>query len=836
MVAASILTVVLSAVLAQCASVAHDGANSLEAGGVGKAVPQPYVRRQHIHVLPRGQVLATSVSDSEVAQAEKYDRLAAQRYVTGPVHATSSRVDAHQKTETPGVGGIHTETNYHASLTFLVQVILLIVVVESIAVVFFESFHRRWANVDIGKPLPAYEEQPHTPLRNMFAGMPFLTAPYFGSPAGRTGRICVVAILSLNLLGLFLSWVHNIWQKEWWDLFNKSDAQRFPKLMRAFAILVVAYVFNEVYSQYITSWLYIEWREFMTNRLLKKWLSCHTHFHIQLSSGTGGGAAGSQAQGERMDNPDQRIQEDVHLFVSSALDIVPAFLKSLGNLLVFVPVVLRMEPKKAFGSFELRGWLIYFAVCYAAMGAVSAHVIGWSMIRVSYTRQRLEADFRHHALHIHDNAESVALYNAEATEEEHMREHFERIKILQWRSMDVMKRFTIFNSAYGFVQFLVPFFILAPSYFRKEITLGDLFQLTGAIGNVAVALDWFINVYMPLTEWRATSNRLLSFEKTIDAVQSQAAHLVSTVSLEGQSSQEEVTEGAGVIGEGGNAASWLRVSIAEVRLPSGEPIWRDVLMELPRGHRVLISGPEGCGKSILFKALAGVWPLVEGSDVRLPIEDSSQVLFVPQRPALPKRCSLAQALAYPEPRAAYNDETLREALRDVGLEELELQWGTGASEINSATASTRSSSGESGSETITSTSLHAGGAGSDGGAGSTAGTTGGFEFEENWTLRLSPGQQQRLAIGHVLLRRPQVLFLDEATSNVGKQAALELYNMLMEKLPEGTAIVSISHDVDVLAPLHDTHLTVEGQGASKELRTLQRGKRSMGFTAKGHGA
>lgn len=264
----------------------------------------------------------------------------------------------------------------------------------------------------------------------------------------------------------------------------------------------------------------------------------------------------------------------------------------------------------------------------------------------------------------------------------------------------------------------------------------------------------------------------------------------------------------------------MQAEIAEVRLPEGEALWKDVRLRLGRGEHALISGPEGAGKSILFKALAGVWPHVTGSCVRLPVDNPEQVLFVPQRPALPKRCSLGQALAYPELRSSYSDEVMLKALRDVRLEQLALEappeGEDGAGSCGGDFEEEGPERAPEGLGAVDAADL------AGGGDGAGAGPALGLNRVEDWGSRLSPGQQQRLAIGHVLLRRPMALFLDEVTANVGKESAAELYRTVFQRLPPGAVVVSISHDVDILEPLHDLHLTAcDGDGSAKQLRTLK---------------
>lgn len=322
-----------------------------------------------------------------------------------------------------------------------------------------------------------------------------------------------------------------------------------------------------------------------------------------------------------------------------------------------------------------------------------------------------------------------------------------------------------------------------------------MFQLTSALGHVSNSLDVLVHSYAAIAEWRATTMRLLSFEQALISVKSSA-----------QSNNSIIKYGNGSLGpsssaDGPEKSGNFRMCISEIKLPDGQPLWKDLKLEIYRGQRVLISGPEGIGKSILFKALAGIWPYVDGCEMEFPVDDASEILFVPQRPALPGRCSLAEALSYPELPKAYDRDQLVSVLHRIGLEELlHAPSKDQAPKLDLKNVESNEDISKNNAEPNEDVSRI-----------------------EEWPMLLSPGQQQRLAIGHVLLRKPRMLFLDEATSNVSKDTALELYCLLMEALPEGAVMVSISHDVETLAPLHDIVFTTEEQGATKILKPRMTG-------------
>jgi len=669
-----------------------------------------------------------------------------------------------------------------AKLAMCIRFLLYLITVQTAAAIVFEVYHKRWAETNLERELPRIDEQPHTAMHTLFTGLSDLCSPYFASEAGEKGRLYLATVTMLSLTGLFVAFVHNLWQKEWWDVFQHREADRFVPLIGALVAIIIAATLAGVYQEYIKQMLLIHWRSFMTRRLYLLWLDKHNHFFMQI-----------KRDKATMDNPDQRIQEDVGMFASSTLSLAFGWLESLGTLAVFGPVILYLEPSSPLG-FRLPGWLLYFAILWSAVGTIVTHFIGRNLIRLSFAQQRYEADFRRQAVHVQSNAESIVLYNAEGSEADQLQSHFENIKVIFWQHMTYNKRLTFYTVAYSYVSVIVPFMILAPAFFEKEISLGDLFQLTGALGQVRGSLDWFINSYGPLTDWRATADRLLAFEDAIHAtsLMRPSRQLVCAGSDKGDPPEKEEQQ---------QQSAWLALSVGEVSLPSGAVLWKDVCLEVQRGQKVLLSGPEGIGKSVLFKALAGVWPWVADCQIKWMDGEQQEVLFVPQRPALPKACSLRKSISYPEAEDTYTDAEITAMLQLVGLEVLledVIPDDEGAEDGREKAAA----DGNLLNAVVASDTTHQGS---------------GLDRTADWSMRLSPGMQQRLAIGHCLLHKPRLLFLDEATSNVSKDAAVELYTLLMNHLPGDAAVISISHDVDTLRPFHDLHYTIEGEGEDKRL-------------------
>mmetsp|Transcript_13363 Transcript_13363/g.29934 ORF Transcript_13363/g.29934 Transcript_13363/m.29934 type:complete len:844 (-) Transcript_13363:203-2734(-) len=607
-------------------------------------------------------------------------------------------------------------------------------------VVLFEVYHRSWVGVDFDiEPYGEQEQNQDTAFSGLFRGFWELTGPYFTVDDPPTnGRTYLAIIFTLAAVMLYFLFIWNAWQKQFWDAFQEKNYDKFLYLMLVFIVMVIVIVLIATYADYMRQMLYIDWRGWLTDRYLRRWMANHLHYIMQVDGDL-----------SKIDNPDQRIQEDLDKYVSLTISLSYNFAWNIGTLCVFLPLLWILSPKKAFGMFYLPGWLVYVALAFSIVGTLVTHLVGSQLMRINFARQRMEADFRFQLVRVRDNSESVAVYNSEETERHRFDGQFERIRRVWWEYMTYNKRLQYWISAYGLVSFLYPFMILAPNYFNGDITLGDLFQIYSALNYVGNAFDWIINVYQPLTDWRATCDRLLAFDE-------------ASVAAEKATEENEliiISPAEGYVG----ADFWAqKLTIA---LPGGKQLWENAELRVAPADRVLISGPAGRGKSTLFRALAGVWPYSKG-EVRTPSRSPTDVLCLPQKPYIPSHVTLRTAVCYPQDPNAYTDEAIGQALIVVKLTDL-------------LERKNEKSSADSG-----------------GGAG--------LDRIAQWDHELSPGEQQRLRVAHVLLQRPRFLFLDEATASIDEDTTIMVYQTLVRELPE-MAIISISHDVKTLKRFHRKH-------------------------------
>ncbi|NOG69692.1 ABC transporter ATP-binding protein/permease [Roseicella sp. DB1501] len=469
-----------------------------------------------------------------------------------------------------------------------------------------------------------------------------IAAPYWRSEERWRARLLLGVVILLNLSLVGMSVLLSYWNRELFNSLQAKDGPAFWALlfwwrqtesgpMPGFVFVAALYILIAIYQLYLRQALQIRWRGWMTRQVLDRWLANRAYYRIALTDpGT--------------DNPDQRISEDLRLFVDDSLVLGLGLMRSVVTLFSFILVLWGLSgPATVFGI-EIPGYMVWVALIYSLVGTSLAHVVGRALIPLNFNQQRVEANFRYALMRLRDNAEGVALYGGEAGEKQGLTHRFRAVIENWWGIMVATKRLTAFTAGYSQVAMIFPFVVAAPAYFAGRIPLGALTQTADAFGSVQGAMSWFVDNYSSLTEWRATVKRITGF---LDAI---------------ETARGESAAGAGVRAEA-EPRSDLALDAVTLALPNGRVLLEGASAGIRRGEAVLIAGPSGSGKSTLFRAIAGIWPFGAGR-VRVPADAS--VLFLPQRPYLPLG-TLRQALCYPRDAAAFGEAEIRAALEDAGL-------------------------------------------------------------------------------------------------------------------------------------------------------------------------
>src|SRR5258706_4340763 len=446
--------------------------------------------------------------------------------------------------------------------------------------------------------------------KRFFATLWALTRPYWVSEKRGTGVILLATVVGLTLLGVWLEVQFNTWNREFYNTFETRDQEEFFRQLGMFTILAILYIINGVYRIYFQQMLMIEWRSWMTDRYLADWLRDRGYYRLQL-------------QDRGTDNPDQRIADDLNIFVDLTLTLSLGLLSAVVTLVSFVGILWVISGALTVLGVEIPGYMVWAALVYAIIGTWLAHLIGRPLIGIGFDQQRYEANFRFSLVRLRENAEGVALYRGEAGELANFRERFASVITNWWTRMLKQKQLGWFQAFYGQVAIIFPFIVSAPRYFAGTMPLGQIFQIASAFGQVQGALSWFIDAYPSFAIWKATVDRLTGFTEALELAKAQAG------------------EGSGERIEGQEKA--LSLDRLELDLPQGKALLANASLQVKQGESVLVSGPSGAGKSTLFRAIAGIWPYWKG---KIALPNGAKLLFLPQRPYLPIG-TLKHAACYP---------------------------------------------------------------------------------------------------------------------------------------------------------------------------------------------
>ena len=455
---------------------------------------------------------------------------------------------------------------------------------------------------------------------------------YWNSEHKWKARGLLAFVIGLNFFSVYLMVQINSWYNEFYNALQQYQVDAFWPLVGQFTALAMLNIVIAVYAIYLRQMVQINWRTWLTDHYLSKWMKEQVYYRLQvLKSDT--------------DNPDQRISEDINQFVSLTLQLLIGFLKQMTTLGAFGVVLWNLSGAFTvpIGSHEfvIYGYMFWFSLAYSAIGTVCAHLVGRKLIGLNFDQQRFEADFRFNMMRVRENSESVAFYRGEQPENVGFHERFARVIKNFWQLMRQTKILNFYVNGYAQLAIIVPLVLAAPQYFAGTMALGGLMQTVSAFGRVQDALSYFVESYDTIAQLAAVVRRLSTFTE----------HMQEVAGIENG------------VHRGEAAAAQLSLADLEVQLPDGRALLQDCTLQLPQGSHALVTGSSGCGKSTLLRTLAGIWPYGKG-ELKLPA--GSRVLFLPQRPYLPLG-SLRRALYYPL-SASGGEEQLKNVLRQVGLE------------------------------------------------------------------------------------------------------------------------------------------------------------------------
>src|SRR5215213_757474 len=505
--------------------------------------------------------------------------------------------------------------------------------------------------------------------------------------------LTVALLLLLTVISVRINVLFTYQSNGLYTALQNLDAPSFWKFLLIFGILATLYVLLVLLTFYIGQAQIIHWRLWLNERMVADWMNGAAYHRGRFVS-------------TPVDNPDQRIQQDITSYTSDSQDLALGAVSSSVSLVSFTIILWQLSgPLTVFGLQVPRA-MVFLAYIYVIIATVLAFRIGRPLIRLNFLNELLTASYRYALVRVRDNSENIAFYHGEQVENAGLMARFNAVIANTWAIVFRSLKFQGFNFVVSQIAVVFPYIIQARRFFAQEITLGDVTQTANAFSQVQGALSFFRLAYDDFASYRAVLNRLTGL---LDA--NEDARAMPTPRTESQS-------------EG------LSIQQLQIRLPDGRPLLSDLNLDLRDGDSLLVKGPSGSGKTTLLRSLAGLWPYVEGTISR---PSDSETLFGSQEPFLPLG-TLRTALAYPAPAGVLGDDDARQVLQAVAMPHLADQLDT----------------------------------------------------EGDWSMTLSPGEQQRLAFGRILLARPALIFLDETTSALDEGMEHAMYDEIRERLPQCT--------------------------------------------------
>ncbi|MFM2053826.1 MAG: hypothetical protein RL456_1863 [Pseudomonadota bacterium] len=451
-----------------------------------------------------------------------------------------------------------------------------------------------------------------------------LSGAYF-SPRRSWRPLAGVALMLLFvLITVRMNVVFSYWYNGFYSGLQALDQPAFWFHMQLFGVLASIHVVRALVNAYIRGAFTIHWRQWLNDRTVGEWLGGQAYYLGRYAEPV-------------VDNPDQRIQQDVTTLVTSTLTLSMGLVSSVVSMYEFTGILWNLSASMTVAGTEIPRAMVFLVYLYVITASVFAFWIGRPLIRLNFLEEKFTANYRYLLMRLREYGESVALYRGEAVERVGLLASFAAVIGNAWDKLWRTLKFDGYNLAISQVAVVFPFLIQAPRLFSGAIKLGDVMQTSQAFGQVEDALSFFRSSYDSFAGYRAVLERLSGFEQNVKS----SARLALPVVRDNPSA--------------------LVTRRLTVNRPDGRALLTDLDLTLTAGQALLIRGPSGSGKTTLLRTLAGLWPFSTGEFER---PTGAACLFLSQRPYLPVG-SLRAALAYPAGTVA--DEVARRVLAQVQL-------------------------------------------------------------------------------------------------------------------------------------------------------------------------
>ena len=511
---------------------------------------------------------------------------------------------------------------------------------------------------------------------------------------------CVILVSAYGQIRL------NRWNQPFYDALARRDLTDFLIQLGVFGIIAGSLLVLNVFQRFLNLMMRLKLREGLVRDLVGAWLMPRRAFRLASAGPIGV-------------NPDQRLHEDARHLTELSADLGIGLFQSAILLVSFIGVLWTLSSGFIFNvggrSFDIPGYMVWAAIIYAGSASLISYWVGRPLIPRNAERYAREAELRFSLMRVNEHIDAVALFGGEADEKRRVEIDLYAVLDATRSIINRMVGLTWVTAGYGWITIVAPILIAAPVYFAGNLSFGGLMMAVGAFNQVQNSLQWFVENFSAIADWRATLLRIANFRSAI--LKTDALHSVET--------RIDFADG-----EPGR----IHIDNLEIASHTGCTKLKERKVEIKAGDRVVIVGETGAGKTLLFRALAGLWPWGEGTITR-PKDDT--ILYMPKTPYLPPG-TLREVLAYPSAVADFEAPDFEAALTSTGLGDLVTK----------------------------------------------------LDKQKRWDKKLSDDEQQALAFARVRLHKPQWLLIDEVLDSIDDGTHERIIAMLTKDLKK-TGVIHI---------------------------------------------
>jgi putative ATP-binding cassette transporter len=554
-----------------------------------------------------------------------------------------------------------------------------------------------------GSGAPANEEVAHSGLVPQLGMM--LRALWAASARNTllllsTTVFLVIAVTAYGQIRL------NRWNKPFYDALSHRDLEQFLIQLGVFAIIAASLLALNVAQRWLTEMLKLKLREGLTLDLVENWMLPRRAFRLSNEGSVG-------------DNPDQRMHEDARHLTELSADLGIGLLQASILLVTFIDVLWALSSGFAFHIagrvIAIPGYMVWAGIIYAGSASLLSYWVGRSLVDLNAERYAREADLRFSLVRVNEHIDAISLASGEADEARRIKVDLAAVLAAMRRLVTGLTNLTWITAGYGWFTLVAPILVAAPLYFAGSLSFGGLMMAAGAFNQVQSSLRWFVDNFSTIADWRATLLRVANFRRMV--VTTDALHDV----------ESRIAFVDGVPGK-------ITIENLEIASPAGCTMLEETKVEVTAGERVLIIGEPGVGKTLLFRALAGLWPWGAG---RITRPEGEEFLYMPRTPYLPPG-TLGEVLAYPLKVGSFRTRAFTDALHQLGLRRLVPM----------------------------------------------------LELSRRWDRELSDDEQQSLAFARVVLHAPPWVLIDEVLDSINEETRERVLNIFATDLKR-TGIIHI---------------------------------------------